>query len=98
MMIPRYLSSMWPAVAPAVGNHLWQSTLFAVVAGLLTLVLRKNQARTRYWIWLAASLKFLVPFSLLVGVGSNLGWSHASSETNSGVYFAMQEVSQPFAQ
>ena len=48
----------------AVGNHLWQSTLFAAAAGLLTLALRKNHARARYWLWLAASLKFLVPFSL----------------------------------
>jgi hypothetical protein len=31
-----------------VANHLWQSTLFAAVAGLLTLALRKNHARTRH--------------------------------------------------
>ena len=33
----------------------------------------KNQARARYALWLAASLKFLVPFSLLVGIGGKLG-------------------------
>jgi bla regulator protein blaR1 len=43
-------------------NHLWQSTLFATVAGLLTLALRKNRAQTRYCLWLAASVKFLIPF------------------------------------
>jgi hypothetical protein len=32
-MIPEYLSAMWSAIAPAVGNHLWQSTLFAGTAG-----------------------------------------------------------------
>src|ERR1017187_1837653 len=37
------LASMGPAVA----NHLWQSTAFAVVAGLLTLALRRNHARAR---------------------------------------------------
>ena len=37
------LASMGPAVA----NHLWQSTAFAVVAGLLTLALRRNHARER---------------------------------------------------
>ncbi len=63
-MILQSLSSIWTTLAPAVGNHLWQSTLFAVAAGLLTLALRKNHARARYWLWLAASLKFLVPFSL----------------------------------
>src|ERR1700682_2117084 len=79
-MIPKYLSAMWPAVAPALGNHLWQSTLFAIVTGLLTLLLRKNQARVRYWLWLAASVKFLVPFSLLIGIGKphccKKGWKH----------------------
>lgn len=52
-------------------NHLWQSTLFAVAAGLLTVALRQNHARVRYAIWLAASLKFLVPFSVLVALGSH---------------------------
>ena len=28
-------------ILTALGNHLWQSTLFAAMAGLLTLVLRK---------------------------------------------------------
>jgi uncharacterized protein (TIGR03435 family) len=44
-MILKYLSAMWMAIAPALGNHLWQSTLFAITAGLLTLILRKNNAR-----------------------------------------------------
>ena len=95
-MTSAHWSAMWSAVAPAMGNHLWQSTLFAVGAGLLTLVLRRNHAHTRYWLWLAASVKFLIPFSLLVGVGSRLPWSRASAGTNARLYFAMHEVSQPF--
>jgi bla regulator protein blaR1 len=95
-MIPKYLSELWLAVTPATGNHLWQSTLFAVVAGLLTLILRKNQARARYWLWLAASVKFLIPFSLLIGIGSHLPWARGSAGTKAGLYFAMEEVSQPF--
>jgi len=55
-------------------NHLWQSTVFGAVAGLLTLALRKNQARARYWVWLAASAKFLVPFAPLVALGSHFAW------------------------
>ena len=55
-------------MSPALANHLLQSTVFAVAAGLLTLFLRTNHARTRYWIWLAASLKFLIPFSLFIAV------------------------------
>jgi uncharacterized protein (TIGR03435 family) len=58
----------------ALTNHLWQSTLFGALAGLLTLALRKNHARARYWLWLAASVKFLVPFAFLVALGSHFGW------------------------
>jgi uncharacterized protein (TIGR03435 family) len=53
-------------------SHLWQSTFFAVAAGLLTLAFRKNRAQIRYWLWFSASLKFLLPFALLIGVGSAL--------------------------
>ena len=67
-MIPTSLlePSAWAAIGPPLANHPWQSTLFAVVAVLLTLVLSRNRAQTRYWLWLAASFKFLIPFSLLV--------------------------------
>jgi len=54
-------------------NHLWQSTLFCVGAWLITLALRANSASLRHWVWLLASLKFLVPFSLLFYVGSYIG-------------------------
>src|SRR5580658_9146798 len=50
--------------------HLWQSTLSVGAVGLLALVLRKNQAQVRYWVWFIASAKFLIPFSLLVGLGA----------------------------
>jgi beta-lactamase regulating signal transducer with metallopeptidase domain len=53
----------------ALASHLWQSTWFAGAAALLALVLRGNRARVRYWIWLSASTKFLVPFAVLIGVG-----------------------------
>jgi hypothetical protein len=97
-MIPKYLHGIWTAAAPALGNHLWQSTLFAVVAGLLTLLLKKNHARARYWLWLAASVKFLIPFSLLVGIGTRLAWSGSPARTNAGLYFALEEVSRPFTE
>lgn len=95
-MIPNHLPATWTALAPALGNHLWQSTLFAMAAGLLTLILRKNQARARYGLWLAASLKFLIPFSLLASLGSHLAWLRDSAGTKAGLYFAMEEASQPF--
>lgn len=64
---------MIPSTFQPLANHLWQSTLFAAAAGLLTLALRRNRAQTRHWLWLAASMKFLVPFSLLVDLGSHWG-------------------------
>jgi uncharacterized protein (TIGR03435 family) len=54
------------------GNHLWQSTLFTALVAAVCFALRKNRARTRYWLWLAASAKFLAPFSLLMTFGSRL--------------------------
>jgi len=58
-------------------NHLWQSTVFACVVGLLTLLLRRNRAAVRHGLWLAASVKFLAPFSLLIGLGSQIEWRQA---------------------
>jgi uncharacterized protein (TIGR03435 family) len=55
---------------PFLINHLWQSSCFALLAGLLAFVLRRNSPKVRYWVWLSASLKFLIPFALLVSLGS----------------------------
>ena len=54
--------------------------LRCLVAGLLTLMMRKNHAGARYWLGLAASAKFLIPFSLLVGIGSRVPWVGGSQE------------------
>ena len=53
-------------------NHLLQSTLFAAAVGVVNTTLRRNSPRLRYWLWLTASLKFLVPFSLLVSTGARI--------------------------
>jgi bla regulator protein blaR1 len=87
---------MTPGYLQPIANHLWQSTLFAGVAGLLTLALRKNAAHTRYWLWLAASVKFLVPFSILVMVGGQFGRT-APAPTAPAITFAIEQVSQPFS-
>lgn len=54
-------------------NHLWQSTLFCAAVWLITLALRSNGAAIRHWLWLIASLKFLVPFSVLYYLGGMAG-------------------------
>jgi len=98
-MIFKYMSAIWGAIAPGLGNHLWQSTLCLVIAGLLTLVLRKNHAQARYGLWLAASVKFLVPFSLLVALGTHLAPPKPRPAASaSGFYLVMEEVSRPFSQ
>lgn len=61
----------------ALENHLWQSTLFCCIVALLTLALRRNRAAVRHGLWLTASVKFLVPFSVLIGLGSQIGWRKA---------------------
>jgi uncharacterized protein (TIGR03435 family) len=80
----------------SVVNHLWQSTLFAAAAALLALALRKNQARWRGRLWLAASIKFLIPFSLLAGIGSQLGW-RSTHPASAGLSFIMEGVGRSFA-
>jgi beta-lactamase regulating signal transducer with metallopeptidase domain len=59
-------------VSAAIVDHLWQSSLFAAAGWLLARSLRDNGAHLRYWVWFAASIKFLVPFSLLVSLGTIL--------------------------
>jgi beta-lactamase regulating signal transducer with metallopeptidase domain len=83
-------------------NHLWQSTLFAAVAGALTLFLRTNRAHVGYCVWLAASLKFLIPFSFIVAAGSLIGHHTAAAKPPSsvapaaGVSSAMIQAGAPF--
>jgi uncharacterized protein (TIGR03435 family) len=91
---------MFPSGLLPIANHLWQSTLFAVAAGLLTLLLRDNRAHTRYCLWLAASAKFLVPVSLLVTAGGQFGRHTAFAPAHSGISLGiplmLEQVNEPF--
>ena len=87
---------MIPSTFQPLANHLWQSTLFAAAASLLTLALRRNRAQTRHWLWLAASMKFLVPFSLLVDLGSHWGRNAAPAITPPSLSYVIEQASQPF--
>lgn len=66
------ISLLFPQQLAAIANHLWQSTLFAGVAGLLAMSLRGYRARFRHALWFFASLKFLIPFAALTTVGGYL--------------------------
>jgi bla regulator protein blaR1 len=57
---------------PAIANHLWQSTVFAAALGLVAFQFRRNRAHVRYWVWWTASLKFLVPFTIVIAAASHV--------------------------
>jgi TonB family protein len=78
-------------------NHLWQSTVFAIAAGLLTIAFRHNRAHIRYWLWFSASVKFFVPFTLLINIGSLVPWTQAAQWlVQNGIAAAVVQVGQPF--
>jgi uncharacterized protein (TIGR03435 family) len=82
----------------AIINHLWQSTLVVLLAWLLTLVLKRNPARTRYWVWMTASLKLLLPFSLLTAIGSRLGPAGTPEMNSPQIATTMVKMVHPFLQ
>src|SRR5579863_3763746 len=75
-------------------NHLWQSTVFAAAVALAAVMLRRNSPRLRYWLWLAASIKFLIPFSLLVSTGAKV---QMPPDTPSLHAVTVQQISTYFA-
>jgi len=78
-------------------NHLWQSTLFAAAAGLLTVALRRNRAQVRFWIWFSASFKFFIPFSLLMNLGSHLHWRQVAETISARpLPFTVRQIAVPF--
>ena len=83
-------------------NHLWQSTLFAIVAGLLTVAFRNNRAQVRYWLWLSASVKFFLPFALLMSLGNHLEWAPAAKKFATQIAvpiasFTIEQITEPFS-
>jgi uncharacterized protein (TIGR03435 family) len=80
-----------------VGDHLWQSTIVAIGVALVTFMLRNNRAQVRYALWLAASLKFVVPFAMLVALGSQIGWRSSTEIRRREVAFVIDAVGQPFS-
>jgi uncharacterized protein (TIGR03435 family) len=97
LTILAFSAPFWAAIGAWLANHLWQSTVLAGVVWLLTLLLRKNRAETRYSLWLVASAKFLLPFSVLMGLGSRIAWPKAPAGAPSSVFVVTQVLSEPFA-
>jgi bla regulator protein blaR1 len=85
--------------AHAVLAHLWQSTLVAGGIALAALAFRRAPAQTRYWIWFAASLKFVIPFAVLSSLGARFEWREVLPPAPLEWTVAIEVVSQPpFAQ
>jgi bla regulator protein BlaR1 len=80
----------------ALTNHLWQSTLVAAAVAGLAFALRRNRADLRYWLWLAASTKFLLPFAVLVTIGTQFAWRAPTAAADSAVSIVIDVISQPF--
>lgn len=93
MTFPGFWNEVWAA---ALVNHLWQSTVAFLIAWLLALALRRNQARTRYWVWMVASVKFLLPFSLLIATGETLRSTVVHPVPRPTAAAVMKQITQPF--
>ncbi len=86
--------------AELIVNHLWQSSCFALLAGLLAFMLREDSPKVRYWVWLSASLKFFVPWALLMSLGSAVPWpSHqiASAPATPTLPDSLVQMAEPFS-
>ena len=57
-----------------IADHFWQSFLFCALCALLALLVRRNAALVRLWLWRIGALKFLLPFALLFAFGQWLGF------------------------
>jgi bla regulator protein blaR1 len=84
----------------ALGDHLWQSTLFAAMVALLTVTLRHREARTRYTLWFAASVKFLLPYAVVAALGTKVlpvSVTMQQPTSSAGVYATAVQVEQPLS-
>jgi hypothetical protein len=77
-------------------NRLWQSTLFAVVAGLMTVAFRKNRAQVHYWLWFRprSSSSSRSPCD---GPRQQFGVDAVAQKISvPAVTFAIEQIGQPF--
>lgn len=82
---------------PGLLSHLTQSTVFAGAAWLLALALRENRAKVRFWIYFTASMKFLVPFAVLISVGAILPKHAAPAPAIAQWAGTLDQFVEPFA-
>ena len=66
--LAEWSSWLWPNVVV----HLWETTLFVGLLALGVRLLKRAPASTRYWFWLLAAVKLLVPSVLLAWLVSEI--------------------------
>ena len=93
MTIAEFAHQGW--IAPLL-NHLWQSTAVVLAAWMLVLALRRNRAAVRYWVWMVASIKFLLPFSIFEAIGGLLRPPAAVTFQSTVISMAVSQIAQPF--
>lgn len=82
----------WPLLA----NHLWQTTLLALIAWVVVSSLRRATARARYVIWMIAFLKILAPSALLIVALESSGFDLVERSTYTSVEIFFQ-IAQPIS-
>jgi len=83
------------------GNHVWQSTLFAAAIWMGVWLARRHHAAVRHALWLAASLKFAVPFAVLVWAGHQIEWPGRPSVVyleRASPLVVLSSMGEPFSQ
>lgn len=82
-----------------VANHLWQATVFTMLAFSVTLLLSRARAQTRYLVWLVASVKFALPSALVALFVERIGHYTALTQdalpAQVGKVYVASEVAQP---
>jgi beta-lactamase regulating signal transducer with metallopeptidase domain len=63
-------------------DHLWQTTLFSLLTIGAVFFLRRAPARLRYTLWIAVSLKFIVPSAALIVLFRQIGFDVSSFFVN----------------
>jgi beta-lactamase regulating signal transducer with metallopeptidase domain len=80
-----------------ISDHLWQSTAFAAAVALLTPAFRSNRSHVRYWLWFAASVKFLIPFTALLWLGARIELMPIE-RSGQPIIGVLDTVARPFTQ
>lgn len=83
----------WPRFA----DHLWQTTLFALILLAAVFVLRRGPARWRHTFCLLASAKFIIPAALFVFLAQQTGIDSSSFSSFFGGRDSVFGITEPVA-